>query len=213
MDAALIVRGFLLGFAIAAPVGPIGLLCIQRTLSGGPLVGLASGLGAATADAFYGTVAAFGLTVVSGFLIEQQFWLALVGGLFLVYLGVRTLLAAPAERAAVSRSGEARSIPAAYVSTFLLTITNPMTILAFGAIFAGAGLAAAGNAAGSGTTSAGWMVLGVFGGSAAWWLLLSGGVSLLRARINGRVLLWVNRAAGAILVVFGVLAVGRALWA
>jgi len=214
MDAALIVRGFLLGFAIAAPVGPIGLLCIQRTLSGGPLVGLASGLGAATADAVYGTVAAFGLTVVSGFLIEQQFFLALVGGLFLVYLGVRTLLSAPAERAAASEGTRAaHSIPAAYASTFLLTLTNPMTILAFAAIFAGAGLAAAGNAAGSGTTSAGWMVLGVFGGSAAWWLLLSGGVSLLRARINGRVLLWVNRAAGAILVVFGVLVVGRALWA
>jgi len=217
MDIELILRGFILGLAIAAPVGPIGLLCIQRTLSQGQLVGLASGLGAATADAFYGTVAAFGLTVVSGFLIEQQFWLALVGGLFLVYLGVRTLLAAPAERAAVSRSGEARSIPAAYVSTFLLTITNPMTILAFGAIFAGAGLATAGEAGAGGGVGTGWagawLVLGVFLGSAAWWLLLSSGVGLLRARINGRVLLWVNRTAGAILVVFGVLAVGRALWA
>lgn len=201
----LLFRGFILGFAIAAPVGPIGLLCIQRTLNQGQLVGLASGLGAATADAFYGAVAAFGLTLVSGFLIEQQFWLALVGGLFLCYLGVRTLLSAPAERAA---AGEAKSVGAAYASTFLLTITNPMTILAFAAIFAGAGLAAAGGDAGS----AGWMVLGVFLGSAAWWLLLSGGVSLLRARISSGVLLWVNRAAGAILVIFGVLAVGRAFW-
>ena len=142
----LLLRGFILGFAIAAPVGPIGLLCIQRTLNQGQLVGLASGLGAATADAFYGAVAAFGLTLVSGFLIEQQFWLALVGGLFLCYLGVRTLLSAPAERAA---AGEAKSIGAAYASTFLLTITNPMTILAFAAIFAGAGLATAGGDAGS----------------------------------------------------------------
>jgi threonine/homoserine/homoserine lactone efflux protein len=204
MDIGLILRGFILGFAIAAPVGPIGLLCIQRTLSQGQLVGLASGLGAATADAFYGAVAAFGLTVVSGFLIEQQFWLALVGGLFLCYLGVRTLLSAPAERAAASEAG---SVGAAYVSTFLLTITNPMTILAFVAIFAGAGLATAGGDA----WAAAWMVAGVFLGSAAWWLLLSGGVSLLRSRISGGVLLWVNRAAGAILVVFGVLAVSRAL--
>ena len=206
MDISLIFRGFLLGFAIAAPVGPIGLLCIQRTLSQGLWVGLASGLGAATADAFYGAVAAFGLTLVSGFLIEQQFWLALVGGLFLCYLGVRTLLSAPAERAA---AGEARSIGATYASTFLLTITNPMTILAFVAIFAGAGLATSGGDVGAAV----WMVLGVFGGSAAWWLLLSGGVSLLRTHISGGVLLWVNRAAGAILVLFGMLAVGRALLA
>ncbi len=99
MDFSLIVRGFILGFAIAAPVGPIGLLCIQRTLNQGQLVGLASGLGAATADAFYGAVAAFGLTLVSAFLVEQQFWLALVGGLFLCYLGVRTFLRQPGRSA------------------------------------------------------------------------------------------------------------------
>lgn len=211
MDFSLLMRGIILGFAIAAPVGPIGLLCIQRTLSQGQLVGLASGLGAATADAFYGAVAAFGLTVVSAFLIEQQFWLALLGGLFLCYLGVRTLLSAPVEHAAEREAG---SIGAAYVSTFLLTITNPMTILAFAAIFAGAGLGATGGDA----ASAAWMVGptllvgGVFVGSAAWWLLLSGGVSLLRSRINSGVLLWINRAAGAILVIFGVLALGRALF-
>jgi threonine/homoserine/homoserine lactone efflux protein len=203
MDFSLIVRGFILGFAIAAPVGPIGLLCIQRTLNQGRLVGLASGLGAATADAFYGAVAAFGLTIVSAFLIEQQFWLALVGGLFLCYLGVRTFLSGPAARAANS---EAKGIGGAYMSTFLLTITNPMTILAFVAIFAGAGLATAGGDA----MAAAWMVVGVFLGSATWWFLLSGGVSLLRSHINATVLLWVNRAAGAILVIFGVLAIGRA---
>ena len=203
MDFSLIVRGFILGFAIAAPVGPIGLLCIQRTLNQGQLVGLASGLGAATADAFYGAVAAFGLTLVSAFLIEQQFWLALVGGLFLCYLGIRTFLSSPAERAANS---EAKGIGGAYMSTFLLTITNPMTILAFVAIFAGAGLATAGGDA----LAAAWMVVGVFLGSAAWWFLLSGGVSLLRSHISATVLLSVNRAAGAILLIFGVLAIGRA---
>jgi threonine/homoserine/homoserine lactone efflux protein len=204
MEVPLLFRGLILGFAIAAPVGPIGLLCIQRTLSQGRVVGLASGLGAATADAFYGAVAAFGLTLVSSFLIEQQFWLALVGGLFLCYLGVTTLLASPASQAAKS---EANGIGGAYLSTFLLTITNPMTILSFVAIFAGAGLAAAGNNAWSSV----WIVLGVFLGSAAWWLLLSGGVSLLRSHINANVLLWVNRVAGAILVLFGVLAISRAL--
>ncbi len=204
MDFSLIVRGFILGFAIAAPVGPIGLLCIQRTLNQGQLVGLASGLGAATADAFYGAVAAFGLTIVSAFLIEQQFWLALVGGLFLCYLGVRTFLVQP--RGSARPNSEAKGIGGAYMSTFLLTITNPMTILAFVAIFAGAGLATAGGDA----LAAAWMVVGVFLGSAAWWFLLSGGVALLRSHINATVLLWVNRAAGAILVIFGVLAIGRA---
>jgi threonine/homoserine/homoserine lactone efflux protein len=206
LDFALLGRGFLLGFAIAAPVGPIGLLCIQRTLNQGQWIGLASGLGAATADAFYGTIAAFGLTLVSSFLIEQQFWLALVGGLFLCYLGVRTFLAGPAQAAA---AGEAHGFGSAYLSTFLLTVTNPMTILAFVAIFAGAGLAATGGD----TTAAGLLVLGVFLGSAAWWSLLSGGVALLRSHISTGVLLWVNRAAGAILVIFGVLAVGRAFMA
>jgi threonine/homoserine/homoserine lactone efflux protein len=203
MDMALIFRGFILGFAIAAPVGPIGLLCIQRTLNQGQLVGLASGLGAATADAFYGAVAAFGLTMVSAFLIDQQFWLALVGGLFLCYLGVRTLRASPPEQAAGS---EARGIGGAYFSTFVLTITNPLTILSFVAIFAGAGLAAAAG----GSLAAAWLVLGVFLGSAAWWFLLSGGVALLRTHIDTGVLLWINRAAGAILLIFGALAVGRA---
>jgi threonine/homoserine/homoserine lactone efflux protein len=204
MEVPLLLRGMILGFAIAAPVGPIGLLCIQRTLSQGQMVGLASGLGAATADAFYGTVAAFGLTIVSSFLIEQQFWLALVGGLFLCYLGVTTLLASPATEAAKS---EAQGAGGAYISTFVLTITNPMTILSFVAIFAGAGLATLGGD----TLSSATIVLGVFLGSAAWWLLLSGGVSLLRSHITANVLLWVNRVAGAILVLFGVLAIGRAL--
>jgi threonine/homoserine/homoserine lactone efflux protein len=203
MDLSLILQGFILGFAIAAPVGPIGLLCIQRTLHQGQLVGLASGLGAATADAFYGAVAAFGLTLVSSFLIAQQFWLALLGGLFLCYIGVGTFLASPAERAA---SSEAKGIGGAYVSTFLLTITNPLTILSFVAIFAGAGLATAGGD----ILSAVWIVAGVFLGSATWWFFLSGGVSLLRSHISTSVLLWVNRAAGAILVLFGVLAISRA---
>jgi threonine/homoserine/homoserine lactone efflux protein len=216
MDFSFVLRGFILGFAIAAPVGPIGLLCIQRTLNQGHWMGLASGLGAATADAFYGAVAAFGLTLVSTFLIEQQFWLALAGGLFLCYLGVRTLLTAPAAHAAQSETASvgalgvgASGLGRAYASTFLLTITNPLTILSFVAIFAGAGLATTGGD----TAAAAWIVGGVFLGSAAWWLLLSGGVALLRAHISANVLLWVNRAAGAILVLFGVAALSRALLA
>ncbi len=212
MDAALLLRGFILGFAIAAPVGPIGLLCIQRTLNQGQRFGLVSGLGAATADGFYGAVAAFGLTVVSSFLIAQQHWLALVGGLFLCYLGLRTIAAGAATTAvtgAAANGDEVRGLGAAYLSTLALTITNPLTILSFVAIFAGAGLT---TAAGASTEWAGavWMVAGVLLGSAAWWFLLSGSVTLLRTHINATVLLWVNRAAGAILVLFGLVALSRA---
>src|SRR5918997_6693891 len=158
----------LIGFAIAAPVGPIGVLCIRRTLAEGRLSGLVSGLGAATADAVYGAVAALGLTFVTEFLIGGEAWLRLVGGAFLVFIGVRTFLARPVERAAPSaRSG----LPGAYASTFFLTLTNPTTILSFAAIFAG--LEVAGDASGS-ALSAMLLVLGVFLGSAAWWVVLSG---------------------------------------
>lgn len=204
MDATLFFRGLLLGFAIAAPVGPIGLLVIQRTLNAGRLVGLFSGLGAATADAIYGAIAAFGLSLLTAFLVEQQLWLGLAGGLFLCYLGVRTVTAPPAAQAAVV---ESRGLLGAWSTTLALTLTNPMTILAFVAIFAGAGLATA-----SGDTLAALLlVTGVFLGSAAWWLLLSGGVSLLRRFVNAQTLRWINWIAGGVIVVFGVLAILRGI--
>lgn len=201
METALLWRGVLIGFAIAAPVGPIGLLCIQRTLADGRLTGLATGLGAATADAVYGMVAAFGLTAISAFLVQQRLGLGLIGGAFLCYLGVRTLLAPPAQRAAAVTAGNRWS---AYGSTFLLTLTNPMTIFSFMAVFAGVGLAASADYGRAAT-----LVAGVFAGSAAWWLLLSGGVALLRDRITPAALRWINRAAGMILLVFGILLIAQ----
>lgn len=201
METALLWRGVLIGFAIAAPVGPIGLLCIQRTLADGRLTGLATGLGAATADAVYGMVAAFGLTAISAFLVQQRLGLGLIGGAFLCYLGVRTLLASPAQRAAAVMAGSGWS---AYGSTFLLTLTNPMTIFSFMAVFAGVGLAASADYGRAAT-----LVAGVFAGSAAWWLLLSGGVALLRDRITPAALRWINRAAGMILLVFGILLIAQ----
>lgn len=200
MNLALFVRGLVVGFAIAAPVGPIGLLCIQRTLAHGRLVGLATGLGAATADAFYGLVAGLGLTAISAFLTGQRLWLGIIGGLFLCYLGVRTFLASPADQAAKVQSQG--GLWGAYLSTLLLTLTNPMTIFSFMAVFAGLGLAAAGAGQGGGMGAA-TLVAGVFLGSALWWLLLSGGTSLVRGWINASTLVWVNRIAGVILVGFG----------
>lgn len=194
-----VLKGALLGLAIAAPVGPIGVLCIRRTLAQGRVAGFVSGLGAASADMVYGAIAAFGLTAVTGLLVRQQGWLRLLGGLFLCYLGLRTLLARPDGRAA---NAEGRSHAGAYLSTFALTLTNPVTILSFAAIFAGAGVAQVGGSYGAAAA----MVLGVFLGSAAWWLLLSTGVSLLRDRFDARAALWVNRLSGLIILGFGLAA-------
>lgn len=191
-----------MGLAVAAPVGPIGLLCIQRTLQDGRVYGLATGLGAATADALYGLVAAFGLTIIASFFLEQQAWIALLGGLYLCYLGVRIIRSAPPESALQSQRG---SLFRAYSTTFLLTLTNPLTILSFVAIFAGLGLAQGGDD----YLEAAILVAGVFCGSAAWWLLLSGGVSLIRRRVNAGTMVWINRLSGAIIIAFGLIALAR----
>lgn len=196
-----LLRGLLLGFAIAAPVGPIGVLCIRRTLAQGRAIGFISGLGAATADVLYGCIAAFGLTAISELLVRQQGWLRLAGGLFLCYLGIRILLSRPSAEPAAA---ESRGFVSAYFSTLLLTLTNPMTILSFVAVFAGLGVGRNGN----GYAAAAAVVLGVFLGSAAWWLLLSAGVSLVRGRLDTRHLLWINRVSGVIIMGFGV----TALW-
>ena len=226
MDWTFLPRGLLIGFSIAAPVGPIGVLCIRRTLADGRAVGFVSGLGAATADAAYGAIAGFGLTAISGALIGGQTWLRLVGGLFLVYLGIRTLLSHPAEPPAgpgresgpgreagaqrgVGGSGPAatdtpaarRPLAGAYATTLVLTLTNPMTILSFAAIFAGLGIATARDYG-----SAALLVAGVFTGSAVWWFILSGIAATLRGRMGAGSLRWVNAVAGVVILTFGALA-------
>jgi threonine/homoserine/homoserine lactone efflux protein len=198
------VKGLVIGFSIAAPVGPIGVLCIRRTLADGRATGLACGLGAACADALYGCIAAFGLSMISAVLVSQQLWLGLIGGAFLVYLGIRTFVSRPAEQAATTQGGA--GLLAACASTFVLTLTNPATILSFAAIFAGLGIASAGT-----HTAAVVMVAGVFLGSALWWLLLSGGVSVLRNRFDQGAMAWVNRLSGVIIGGFGFFALITAL--
>ena len=196
-------RGLLIGLSVAAPVGPIGVLCIRRTLSQGWAVGLLTGLGAATADALYSTIAAFGLTAVSGGLLHQQGAVRLIGGLFLCYLGagtIRTLPAAQATRA------ETRGQAGAYLSAVALTLANPSTILTFAGIFAGLGSVTGVGGEGTSAGRAASLVLGVLLGSAAWWLVLSTAVALVRARVTPRALAWVNRVSGAILVGFGLAA-------
>jgi predicted secreted hydrolase/threonine/homoserine/homoserine lactone efflux protein len=210
LDIGFLLRGLIIGFSIAAPIGPIGVLCIRRTLAEGRASGFVSGLGAATADAIYGCIAGFGLTFISDALVGQQMWIRLVGGLFLCYLGIKSFLAQPSEEAASARGGGlVGAYGSAYGSIFFLTITNPMTILAFVAVFAGLGLASESENYGS----AGVLVMGVFLGSAAWWLLLSLIAGALRARFDRRALRWVNRISGLIITVFGLLALASLLLA
>jgi threonine/homoserine/homoserine lactone efflux protein len=199
MDLGLFLNGAVIGLSIAAPVGPIGVLVIRRTLAEGRLTGFVTGLGAATADAIYGAIGALGLALVASALSGASIWLRLLGGLFLCYLGLRTFRAPPSDRAAAT-SGADRA--RAYAATLLLTLTNPATILSFAAIFAGLGV---GSARGD-LSAALVLVAGVFCGSALWWLLLSGGVSLARAKLTPRELSWVNRVSGAIIAGFGVAA-------
>lgn len=218
METGLFFRGMLIGLAIAAPVGPIGVLCIRRTLAYGRASGFASGLGAATADAVYGSIAAFGLTIAASILVRQRATLQLLGGGFLVFLGLRTIFEKPKTPSVTPdtlpepvrqgnwRRRNWRGLGQDFGSTFLLTLTNPMTILSFAAIFAGLGAA---TAMGGGML----VVAGVFTGSALWWLTLSLLTGLLRGRLSRpNALHWVNWISGAIILGYGFVALAGLVW-
>jgi threonine/homoserine/homoserine lactone efflux protein len=205
MDTVLVARGFLLGFAIAASVGPISTLCLRRTLAEGRAVGLASGLGVATADATYGAIAAFGLTAVTDLLVDWRRALGLVGGIFLLWLAWSTLRTVPPAGATSEATQPRRGLPGAYLSTLGLTLTNPMTILSFAALFVGLGVTA-GDLAGATALTA-----GVFAGSASWWVVLVGVVGALRSRITPAWLRRVNIASGLVIGTFAVVAIAVAV--
>lgn len=204
----LVWKGALIGFAIAAPVGPIGILCIRRTLSDGRLAGFVSGLGAAGADTLYGLVAALGLTLVGEFLESHRDWISVVGGLFLIYLGILEIRTKPIDPTAPPP--RPTGLIGHFASTLFWTLANPLTILSFLAIFTG--LDVAGPGAGEegavgppernypGITA---LVVGVFAGSALWWLLLSMSVGLFRHHIRGQPMRWPNIIAGALIIGIG----------
>ena len=181
MDLTLLGRGLVLGFTIAAAVGPISLLCIRRTLAEGRKVGLASGLGVATADGTYGAIAAFGLTAVTDVLLDWRRALAVVGGLFLLWLAWRTLRSVPDATSVpgLEPPGRRGGLPGAYLSTLALTLTNPMTILSFAALFVGLGVT------GGDVLGATLLTMGVFIGSASWWVVLVTVVGAFRSRRLG----------------------------
>ncbi len=199
MEMNLLLKGIILGFSIAAPVGPIGILCIRKTLQFGRFSGFFSGLGAACADTIYGLIAALGLTLVSDFLIAHQLWLRIIGGAFLIFLGAKTFFAPVDEK---TKNVSHKTLIGDFISTFFLTIINPLTILSYLAIFAALGI---GHMQGN-YLNTGWLVFGVFLGSSLWWLILSEGVTLFRKRVSQKMMHYVNRIAGLTIAVFGLLA-------
>lgn len=205
IDFGLVANGVAIGLAVAAPIGPVNLIVIRRTLRYGWLNGFMSGGGAAAGDAIFAAIAAFGLTAAVEFVIRFETLLQVVGSLFLIGLGLRTWFAKPhfGDEEPVNISG---ALAAVFATTFFLTITNPATMLGFIAIFGGvAGLASAGEDYGHAAT----VVLAVMSGSILWWASVSGFVSLFRQRMNDRVLTIVNRVSGALIFCFGILILGR----
>lgn len=195
------IRALGIGLVVAAPVGAMALRCVERTLARGRASGYATGIGIATADAFYAAVAAFGLTALTGALTGAQAWVRLIGGAFLVYLGARSILSHPTRCATDER---ATPLLGTFGSALGLTLANPQTILAFAGVFAGAGLAVAGGGWGAPAVT----VAGVFAGSLGWWVALVTLTGALRERVGEALLTWVTRISGAAIAAFGLLAVG-----
>ena len=194
----LFLKGLIVGFCLAAPVGPIAALCVQRTIAKSWLSGVVSGLGAATADALYGAVAAFGATIISEFLITERNWLQRIGGVILILMGLRLLLMKPQPRENCNSNG--KGLMGDFLSTLMLTLTNPMTFVAFAAVFTTMGI---GVVRGRPILTAE-LVGGVFLGSALWWIILCGGAHLLRRHFDFRKLVTINRATGVFVIAVGV---------
>jgi threonine/homoserine/homoserine lactone efflux protein len=197
MSIYLLIEGILIGLVVAVPVGPLGLLCINRALMLGPLCGLCSGLGVATADAIAAGIAALGITLVSDFLTDHQVLLRFVGGIFLCYLGYKIYRTEPVSRVPINT---VNGLLSAFSTTFFLTLSNPVTILSFVAIYAGWHVPSLkGHYAAAATLTA-----GVFAGSSLWWVGLFLGLTVFHEKFDLRFLFWVHRVSGAVIASSGV---------
>lgn len=201
MEINFLIKGFIIGFTIAASIGPIGILCIRRSLANGYLSGLLSGMGAASADGIYGAVAAFGLTFISSFLVKQQIWLQIIGIIFLLYLGIKIFLEKPKENN--EKKVESKGLLNDYLSIFFLTIINPMTILLFTAVFAGLGMAKGSES----YVPASMLTIGVLTGSALLYFLLSVVFGVFGKKLKSNVIILVNKISGSIIMGFALVTV------
>ncbi len=212
-------KGLMVGFLIAAPVGPVAIMCIRRTIAQGRIAGYVCGLGATFGDTIFGAIAAFGLGFIAAELIANQVWLRWIGGGFLIALGLKLAFSRHLTRRAEAQEreqereqdGAAEAAPAHqrqsledhignFASSLVVMITNPITLVAFAAIFAAIDIGEIGEKTRWGLS----LVAGVFAGAALWWTLLITAASLFRKRINEQGILWVNRGSGALILVFGI---------
>lgn len=194
MSLQIFIEGILIGFSVAMPIGPIGILCIQRILQQGPLAGFLTGLGAATADAIYGSIVAFGITIISNFLIQQQFWILILGGSALMFLGLKILLKKEVyqENSKIKKT----NLISSYTSSLFLTLTNPISIIMFAGIFSWFNIGINEISSLSGLL----LISGIFIGSALWFFTLSSAVELLRHKFSSKHLLWINKLSGLIIL-------------
>jgi threonine/homoserine/homoserine lactone efflux protein len=194
----LLIRGIIAGLIIAAPVGPVNVICVQRTIAKGWRSGLISGLGSAAADSIYGSIAAFSITFVIRILVKEEFWIRLVGGCLLILIGVLYYFKHPQSLEEHGNESEKKE----FVSTFFLTLTNPTTVLSFLVVLSAVGLA---------RNETWWLtsliVGGIFVGSMLWWVILTGTVNYFRDRFSNRTMLWMNRIAGLAIGAFGLLTI------
>lgn len=199
MNLQIFIEGILIGFSVAMPIGPIGILCIQRTLRQGTIAGYLTGFGAATADAIYGSIAAFGITIISNFLIQQQFWIRILGGLAFLFLGLKILLKKEVyqENSKIKKT----NLISSYTSSLFLTLTNPITIIMFAGIFSWFKIGINEISSISGLL----LISGIFTGSALWFFTLSSTVGLLRYKFSSKHLLLINKLSGLILLVFALI--------
>lgn len=197
MDILFIIKGIVIGISVSAPLGPIGVLCIQRTLNKGFKSGLISGVGAASADIIYAIIAGFSITFISDFLIENQNYIRIIGGMFLIFIGAKIFTSNPAKQIRRLRT-KGNNYYKDFITSFFVTVSNPITILAFGAIFASFNMVEKG----SGTFPVIILVVTVFSGAILWWLSLISIVTIFKSRIRLRNLLWINRITGVLIIIF-----------
>lgn len=200
MISSVLLQGLIIGILVSIPMGPIGVLCIQRTVHQGRRSGIISGIGAATADSSFAFIAGFGLTFITNFFKEQQFYLMLGGALVLIFLGLKLFFTDTIKQVRKYRVKKSNPI-GDFISVFLLTLSNPMTILFFGVVFTGLGIVK------DNIVQTGTLIGGIFLGAVSWWLTLSTLVSFFHNFFRIRIIFWINKVAGILIVVFGILAV------
>ena len=201
MEVGFLIKGLIVGFLASIPLGPVGVLCIQRTINKGRIYGLFSGLGAATIDSFFALVAAFGLTYIINFIEEQQFYIQLIGGVVIIILGVKIFNTNPIKQIRRHRKKKNKLIED-YFSVFFLTLSNPLAIFLFVAAFAGIGIVSSDDS----NVKSFLIISGVFLGATSWWATLTFFVDLFRKRFRLKQLWWINKIAGLLIIMFGVAA-------